>query len=124
MVTSFTEPFYAQEAILSEANGHRSRETVTIVSGQNLKAGAVIGKITASGKYKIADNVTPASDGSQTAAGVLLEDVDASGADAPGLVLLRDAEVKVGALNYMAGASAGNKTSLHGHLAALGVIVR
>jgi len=124
MPTSFTENNYPLEAILSEANGHRSRETVTILSGQNLKAGAVVGIVTASGKYKIADNVTPASDGSQTAKAVLLEDVDASAADKPGLVLRRDAEVKVGALNYMAGASAGNKASLHGHLATEGIIVR
>lgn len=124
MATSFTEPFYAQEAVLSEANGHRSRETVTILSGQNLKAGAVLGKVTASSKYVICDNVTPAADGSQNAAAVLLEDVDASGGDLSGLVIARDAEVKVGALNYKSGASAGNKASQHAALAALGIIVR
>lgn len=119
-----TERKYREEAVLSEANGHRSRETITVVSGQNLVAGTVIGKITASGKYAVADNVTPASDGSQTAAGVLLEDADASGGDVAAVALLRDAEVKGPCLTYMAGASAGNKTSLNGHLATAGIIVR
>lgn len=31
---------------MSEADGFRSREAVTVISGQNLKAGAVVGKIT------------------------------------------------------------------------------
>lgn len=124
MPAVFDEGFYAQEAILSEANGHRSRETVTMLSGQNLKAGAVLGIVTASSKYKIADNVTPAADGSQTAKAVLLADCDATAGDKPCLVLRRDAEVKVGALNYMAGASPAQKALLHGHLATEGVIVR
>lgn len=32
--------------MVTEANGYRSRETITIVSGQNLLAGAVLGRIT------------------------------------------------------------------------------
>lgn len=117
MVSSFTEKNYALEVILSEANGHRSRETVTVVSGQNLKAGAVLGKITSGGKYAICDNHTPASDGSQNAAAVLLEDCDASGGDKTALALVRDAEVKVGLLNYVASATGGEKTSANAALA-------
>ena len=124
MATSFTEKNYAFEAILSEANGHRSREVVTIVSGQNLKAGAVLGKITSGGKYAIADNHTPASNGSQTAVAVLLEDVDASGGDMPGQILARDAEVKSGMLNYVASATGGEKAAANTALAAVGIIVR
>lgn len=124
MPTTFTEKNYAQEAILSEANGRQSREVVTVLSGQVLNAGAVLGKITASGKYVICDNVTPAADGSQTADAVLLEDCDATGADKTALVLKRNAEVKVGLLNYRAGASAPNKSAQHAALAAVGIIVR
>ena len=52
---------------------------VTVVSGQNLSAGAVLGKITASGKYNL--SLSAASDGSQTPDLVLFQDCDASGGD-------------------------------------------
>jgi hypothetical protein len=41
-----TEGQHAGEFIVSEANGSRSREKVTVLSGQNLKAGHVVGKVT------------------------------------------------------------------------------
>jgi hypothetical protein len=44
-MTTKTEALHPGEFILSEAEGSRSRDTVTILSGQNLKAGAVIGKV-------------------------------------------------------------------------------
>mgnify|MGYP003600088106 FL=1 len=49
------------------------------VTGENLVAGTVLGKITASGKLKKVDST--ASDGSQKIYGILLEDIDASTAD-------------------------------------------
>lgn len=42
MPNSFTEPKHAGEFIISEANGTRSRETVTIASGQTLVDGQAI----------------------------------------------------------------------------------
>lgn len=44
-MTTKTEAIHPGEFILSEAEGSRSRDTVTILSGQNLKAGAVLGKL-------------------------------------------------------------------------------
>lgn len=52
---------------------------VTIISGQNLVAGSVIGKITASGKYNL--SLSAAADGSQTPDMILAQDCDASGGD-------------------------------------------
>lgn len=52
---------------------------VTIVSGQNLTRGAVLGKITASGKYTL--SASAAADGSQNPSVILLQDTDASGGD-------------------------------------------
>ena len=46
---------YAGEFLVSEGNGRISRETITMLSGQNLQAAAVLGKVTASGKYKALD---------------------------------------------------------------------
>ena len=40
-----TEGTHAGEHVVSEANGGRSRETVTVLSGQSLAAGQVLGRI-------------------------------------------------------------------------------
>ncbi|PLU60307.1 head decoration protein [Sinorhizobium medicae] len=52
---------------------------ITIVSGQNLKRGAVLGNITTSDKYTL--SASAAADGSQTPALVLATDCDASAGD-------------------------------------------
>jgi len=51
----------------------------TLKSGNNLTRGAVLGKVTASGKYKAYD--ADATDGSQSIAGILVDDTDATSAD-------------------------------------------
>jgi hypothetical protein len=54
-------------------------EPVTLITGQNLKRGAVLGKITASGKYNL--SLSAAADGSQTPVAILAVDTDATAAD-------------------------------------------
>lgn len=51
-----------------------------LVSGQNLKRGALLGVITASGKLTL--SLSASSDGSQTPVSVLAHDTDASAGDA------------------------------------------
>ena len=51
----------------------------TLVSGQNLKRGALLGRITASGKLTL--STSAAGDGSQTPFAILIDDTDASGGD-------------------------------------------
>ena len=45
-MTILNESLYPLEFIVSEAAGTRSRDTATLVSGQDLDAGTVLGKIT------------------------------------------------------------------------------
>ena len=52
---------------------------VTVASGQSLVRGAVLGKVTASGKYVL--STAAATDGSQAPDLILAEDCDASAAD-------------------------------------------
>lgn len=52
---------------------------VTIITGQNLVRGAVLGRITASNKYNL--SLSGAVDGSEDPVAVLAEDVDATAAD-------------------------------------------
>lgn len=121
-MTVFTEGRHPAEYILSEANGYRTREVGTLLTGNKLVPGTVLGRITASGKLTV---LTPgASDGSQTAAGVLYDNVDATAADKPAVYHARDAEVNGLALTWPAGISAPNKTAAITALAALGIIVR
>ena len=63
-------------------------------------------------------------DGRQRAAGVLYDDVDATGGDLPGVIVSRYASVREGALQYAAGITAGEKASAKADLTARGVVVR
>ena len=200
-MTEKVETLHAGGFIVSEGNGRISREQVTILSGQNLKAGAVLGQITRAGAsaaadagntgdgamgaitvsapakvgdyrltiieavanagafivedpdginvgqgnvaaafsggglaFTLADGATDFAagdaftltvatgsnkyrelnltgvDGSEDAAGLLFDDVDASAADTDGVAVVRDAEVNSAELVYPTGASAGQKT--------------
>jgi hypothetical protein len=51
----------------------------TLISGQNLVRGALLGRITTGGKYTLA--LSASSDGSQTPVAILAHDCDASSAD-------------------------------------------
>lgn len=55
---------------------------ITLVSPVSYTKGNALGKVTASSKYKLYDSA--AADGSQTLAGILVDDVDALTADGVG----------------------------------------
>lgn len=121
-MTTLTEGRHTGEHIISEANGTRSREVVTLISGQNLQPGTVLGKITASGKYTL---LAPAAeDGSEVAAAVLFAAVDATAADKAAVVNARDTEVQGACLTWPSGISAGEKTAATVELKALGIVIR
>lgn len=60
---------------------------VTLIAGQNVARGAVLGKITASGKYNL--SLSAAVDGSQVPDAIAAQAVDATAADAEILVYTR-----------------------------------
>ena len=120
-MTELTEGRHVGEFIFSEANGTRSREEITVVSGQNLKCGDVVGKITASGKYAIYND--GAADGSEAAAGVLYGATDATGGDTPSVIVARDAEVNASELGWNGQAQPAIDAGT-ADLAALGIISR
>lgn len=118
--SSSTEGTSTNEVLLSYDN--ISKDTVTLISGQNLTAGTVLGVITASGKYTLHNNA--ASDGSEAAAAVLVADSDASGGDLKVVVINRLAEVKNDLLVWKTGISGANKTAGLAALAAKFIIAR
>jgi hypothetical protein len=118
---SVNETPHAGGYIISEANGNRSRDNGTLILGQNLAAGTVLGRITASGKLTA---LAPgAANGSQTAVGVLYEAVNATAADAPCVLSARDCEVNGKELGWGA-ATAAQIATATGQLAAAGIVIR
>ena len=99
-----------------------TREQVTVASGQNLPAGAVVGKITATGKYAAYNNA--ATDGTETAAGVLVAAVDASGGDAQGVILARGPAVVLNRALDWNGQTGAAVTDGQNDLAAISILVR
>lgn len=115
-MTTFVEGRHTGEYLVSEAEGTLSREEVTVTqSGAALASGTVMGKITASGKYK--PYASGNSDGSQTAAGILYNTLNAATGDKKAVLHVRNAEVFGAALT---GSDAGAVTALK----ALNIIVR
>lgn len=77
----------------------------TIGESADLTAGAVLGRITASGKYIL--SASAASDGSQTPVAILTTDAAVDAADAEAIILLTG-EVDGAKLNFGAGHTAAS----------------
>lgn len=109
--------------MVSEANGFRSREEITIIDGQELSVGAVLGQITISGKYTEVDLV--ATDGSEDAVAVLFDEVVADGFDVAVAAHVRDCEVLGAELVYPDGSTGGDIDTINAALLAnSGIAVR
>lgn len=121
-MATLTETRHAGEFIISEANGHRSREAVTIAAGNNLQAGHVVGKLSAGGyaEYNPANTAGEA----KKVAGILLAPASAADAALAGVILARDCEVTTADLTFFAGASEGQIETAAAALAEQGIILR
>ena len=119
-----TQPPSMGDVLKYEVNPNYTRETRDPAAGMPYPVGAVLGKITASGKYKLA--TSGGTDGAQTATAVLLYPVDATLADAVGIVVARGPSIiSRAALAYDATVDDGAKiTTKLGQLAAVGIIAR
>jgi hypothetical protein len=117
-MTTLTQGIERGEYLMSEANGTRSRETVTVtVAGAiALPSGTVLGRITATGKYVKYDEAGT-DDGRRVAAAVLWEDCPDVNGDYSRVVHIRDCEVIDSKLT---GIDANGRVDLR----ALGVIPR
>ena len=123
-MTVLTQPPSMGDVLKYELNPNFTRETITLLAGTAYPVGAVLGRTTASGKYKLA--TSGGTDGAQTAAAVLLYAVDATAADASGLVVMRGpAIISKAALVFDATVDdAAKTTTKHGQLTALGIVPR
>ncbi len=110
MTASFTEGKHEGEFIISEANGTRSRETITVASGQKLEDGQAF---QLSGGKAVAKDANVNTDGTFVTPlkGFIIGNWDASATgtnaditDVP--YIARDAEVKAAALKLPTGKEA------------------
>ena len=116
------ESNYLGDWLKFEEDNLYSRDEVTVASGQNLAAGTVVGIITASGK--VTQLAPGATDGSENAAGVLLNAVDASTGDQPGVIVARHAICSAQGLVWPASITDPQKATAISQLKALGILVR
>lgn len=82
---SFSTEAYAPDRLIA-GDADLITKDVTIISGQNLTRGALLGKITASGKYTL--SLSASVDGSEVPVAILAIDTDASGGDKNGGIYL------------------------------------
>ena len=119
-----TETNHAGGFLVWEVLRDYTRDTVTIASGAGkLEAGTVLGKLSSGGKYT---PLSPgASNGSQTAAGILWASVNATSEDATGVILLRGpAIVNRSEVLFASTATEAQVASASTALAALGILLR
>ena len=110
-----------------ELNAGYCRETVTLKAGTNYPLGAVLGRITATAKYRLAPaSVAVGDEGAETASAVLLDAVDATGGDRTGLILVRGPVIlSKAALVFDASVDTpAEREAKYAQLAALGLVPR
>lgn len=111
------------DVVKTEGRNRISRDEGVLATGSGiLRPGIVLGRITASSK--LVPLAPAASDGSQNAAAVLLENVDATSADQRVVILARHAEVVLQALEWPAGINATQQAAALAALEAKGVVAR
>src|SRR5262245_57044870 len=126
-MTTLTKTPTLGDLLKFELNANYCRETVTLKSGTNYALGSVLGKITASGKYRLSPAAQVVGDeGAETAVAVLIEAVDASAADKIGLVLARGPSIVSKAVIVFDASvdQPAETTAKHVQLAAAGIVPR
>ncbi|MBO6883861.1 MAG: head decoration protein [Marivita sp.] len=123
-MTMLTEGKHAGGFLVWEVLRDYTREAVTIASGAGkLEPGTVLGKITTGGKFTAL--APAATNGSQNAAGILWDKVDASAADVSSVVILRGpAIVNRYEIIWPDGATEAQITAATTALATIGIILR
>ena len=120
---TLTQPKNLGDLLKYEAPNLYSREQDTVAAAQNLALGTVVGRETATAKLKALDPA--ASDGTESAVGVLGNEVDATLIDREDAILIaRHAIVARGALIWPNSISAAQKNAAIQQLAERGVLVR
>ena len=127
-MTTLTEGRHPGEAILSEANFHRSRDNITIPSGTGVvPAGTVLGELTATAGHFVPSPLAEVAgiEGAEVAKAMNIYQVDATDVDVAVAAITRDAELNGACLEFEATVTTdAHKAAKSDELAAAGIIVR
>lgn len=111
------------DVVKDEGKNRFSRDTDVLALGSGkVIPGTVLGQVTASGKFK--PLAPAASDGTQTAAALILQYADATSADQSVVNLKRRAQVVLQALVWPEGITDTQKSAAIAQLKALGIVPR
>ena len=125
--TPLISPATLGDLIKRESDPDYTRETVTLKAGTAYPLGAVLGRITADGKYTFSPVAsTTGTEGAEIACAVLLHPVAASATDTQAVILARGQVIVADrALAFDASITDAAAQSLkHQQLAAHGIVVR
>lgn len=127
-MTTLTEGRHPGEAILSEANKSRSRDSITIPAGTGVvPAGTVLGEVTANPGEFVPSPLaeTAGVEGAETAKAMNIHQVDATDAAVKVAAITRDAELNGACLEFEDSVTTeAHKAAKADELAAVGIIVR
>jgi hypothetical protein len=107
-----------------EIDKNYCREVVTVASGQNLKLGAVVGIVTATGAAKIVSLDPEEEDGSDVAVGVVLENVNATSGAKKAVIVTRIATILADGIVFPNGATDAQKKKITKDFDARGILIR
>lgn len=117
-MTVLTEGQHNLEYFVSEANGDRSREVLTLAQSANVyKSGTVLQYNDTNSNYELYD-------ATGTAAAIVYHDTDATAGAVEAVCFVRDMEFKKGRLVFEDGETAQNITDAYADLKPLGIIAR
>jgi hypothetical protein len=108
------------DLLLVEVAPGWTKQKATLLAGADYPLGTVLSKL--AGKYQALDPA--AADGTEKAVGVLGEHVDATAADAPGVVIARGATLELTELVWPAGITEPQKAAALDQLDTRGIVAR
>lgn len=121
---TFTEPNNLGDLLKYEADKNYCRETITVAQGQNLKLGTILGMSNDTDQVKAVSLDAEATDETNIAIGVLLEDVDVTSGVKKSLMVTRDAIVASGCVIFPDAATTEQKKKIIKDLEARGLVIR
>lgn len=117
---TFTPKKTLGDLLLVEVAPGWTKEKATLLAGTDYPLGTVLSKL--AGKYQALDPA--AVDGTEKAVAVLGERVDATAADAPGVVIARGATLELNELVWPADITEPQKATALAELNTLGIVAR
>lgn len=120
-MTTIVEKNRNEDFILTEANGCRSRETVSLASGQDYESGSIVAQYDGAAVYELVNAINLAGATDVDAVAIVCRHTNATDSAKDAAVIARDAEVVDTELVFGDGITL---TDVAGYLKSAGIVVR